>query len=96
MIPQELKSFVNKILLGATALVVFFVVLSMFRTVELGYTDVYQNTATGSKEVYHGPDWYLSPLYVGKERTYKDETTIDFSKADSAHCAIYFRSLFIL
>lgn len=60
-------------------LIAFFMLMSMFRTVELGYTDVYQNKATGNTVVYHGPDWYISPIFVGVERTYKDDTTVAFT-----------------
>lgn len=62
-------------------LLTIMILATMFRTVELGKTDVYQNTLTGSESVYHGPDWYFSPLFFGNEETYKDETTISFTKA---------------
>jgi len=57
--------------------------MSIFQTVELGYTKVYQNTFTGTKAVFHGPDWFISPPIIGKEREYKDDTTVAFS-ADPA------------
>lgn len=63
------------------SLIIFFIIMSMFRTVELGYTDVYQNKLNGTTTVYHGPDWYISPIFIGVERTYKDDTTVAFSGA---------------
>jgi hypothetical protein len=77
-----IKKFVKITAAGVGALIVIGILSTMFRTVELGMTDVYQNTLTGNKVVYHGPDFYLSPLFVGKERTYKDETTIVFSRSE--------------
>ena len=64
-------------------IIAFFMFVSMFQSVELGYTKVYQNTFTGKKAVYHGPTWFLSPPFIGKEREYKDDTTVAFS-ADSS------------
>jgi len=61
----------------------FSFLMSIFQTVELGYTKVYQNTFTGTKAVFHGPDWFISPPIIGKEREYKDDTTVAFS-ADPA------------
>lgn len=82
---DKFKIYVKRGLLGIIGVITFFVLMSMLRTVELGYTDVYQNTLTGNKAVYHGPDWYFSPLMFGKERTYKDETTIVFNNAEYAN-----------
>lgn len=78
---KKTAKWVGGIIAGVIA---FFMVLSMFRTVEAGYTDHFQNTFTGSKAIYHGPDWYLSPLYIGKESTWKDDTTISFSNSAEA------------
>lgn len=83
--PLNIKKLVLYIGSGIVGVIGFFMLISMFRTVELGFTDVYQNTFTGNKAVYHGPDWYLSPVFVGKERTYKDETTIVFSKKETGN-----------
>ncbi len=66
---------------SVAAITVILVLSSMLRTVDLGKTDVYQNTFTGNTVVYHGPDWYFSPIVFGNETTYKDETTISFTMA---------------
>ena len=60
-------------------IIIILILTSMVRTVELGKKDVYQNTLTGSTEVYHGPALYFSPLFFGNESTYKNETTISFT-----------------
>jgi len=77
--PVNLKSLVYKVLGALGALAAVAMLISTFQGVEIGYTKVYQNTFTGNKEIYHGPDWFISPPFIGKEREYKDDTTIAFS-----------------
>lgn len=73
---KEVMKYIGLSLLGVIS---FFMIISTFQTVEIGYTKVYQNTFTGTKKVYHGPDWFISPPFIGKERLYKDDTTVAFS-----------------
>jgi len=48
-------------------------------TVEMGYTKVYQNTMTGTKTVYHGPDFIIRPPFISTVTEYKDDTTLSFA-----------------
>lgn len=76
---SSLKKYIKYSIYGILSVIAVLIVSSMFRAVELGYTDVYQNKATGTTTVYHGPDWYFSPILIGTERTYKDDTTVAFT-----------------
>lgn len=58
---------------------IFFTILSMFNTVELGHTVVYQNAITGKKTVYHGPDFIIKPPFVATITDYKKDTTLSFA-----------------
>lgn len=67
---------------------VFFTILSMFNTVDMGYTAVYQNKYTGKKEVYHGPDFVFQPPFVATLTLYKKDTTLSFAPHDEEFTSI--------
>jgi hypothetical protein len=48
-------------------------------TVDMGYTKVYQNSMTGTKRVYHGPDFIIRPPFISTVTEYKDDTTLSFA-----------------
>lgn len=54
-------------------------VISMFNTVQLGHTVVYQNAISGKKTVYHGPDFIIKPPFVATITDYKKDTTLSFA-----------------
>lgn len=67
---------------GVLSLVTIMVVMSMFNSLKMGYTYVYQNSVTGDKTVYHGPDFIIRPPFVSTLTEYKDDTTLSFAEDD--------------
>jgi len=61
------------------AVFVFFTFLSMFNSVQMGYTAVYQNAVTGKSKIYHGPDFIIKPPFVANITEYKKDTTLSFA-----------------
>jgi len=57
----------------------FFIILSMFNSAKMGYIYVYQNSLTGEKKVYHGPDFILKPPFIATITEYKKDTTLSFA-----------------
>lgn len=68
-------------IVGAVLTVVFVLpmVISMFNTVNMGYTAVYQNKFTKTTDVVHGPDFIFKPPFVATITEYKDDTTLSFA-----------------
>ncbi len=57
-------------------------VLTMFNSMQMGYTYIYQNSVTGTTKVYHGPDFMIRPPFVSTLTEYKDDTTLSFATDD--------------
>ena len=79
----QVKRLVKKIGIWAGVIFLGLALSSMIRNVETGYTDFYQNTLTGNTQIYHGPDLYFSPIFIGKESTWKDDTSAIYSNTVS-------------
>ena len=69
---------------------VFTTIMSMFNSLQLGYTYVYQNSVTGKKEVFHGPDFIIKPPFVATITEYKKDTTLSFAPHEAGE---YFSSI---
>lgn len=64
------------------AVITFGIIMSMFNSLKMGYSYVYQNSVTGKKVVYHGPDFLIRPRFISTLTPYKDDTTLSFSVDD--------------
>ncbi|PNX50991.1 MAG: hypothetical protein BV456_04805 [Thermoplasmata archaeon M8B2D] len=74
-----IKTRLKQIGYGVAALFAVIALWNSVETVNMGYTKVYQNTMTGSKHVYHGPDLLVRPPFVSTVTEYKDDTTLSFT-----------------
>lgn len=76
------KKIILYIVYTILAIFVFITILSMFNSIKLGHTAVYQNSVTGKKQVYHGPDFIVKPPFIATLTIYKKDTTLSFAPHD--------------
>ena len=61
------------------AIVVLMMGINMVNNIKIGYIAIYENSATGTKQVIHGPSFVLKAPFVGNLEVYKKDTTLSFA-----------------